>query len=180
MSELSRAVRDRAIERLRRHAVLLASAFDLPLHSIEPESDRVKRRYGICYADGRIRIRLHQVRGTDVLKYSVMVDTLCHELAHLRHFNHGRRFWQLYRRILGYAARQGIYRPGPESSLTPSTPFQALPAAIQRAAPRPTSAPRQLDLFAARPASERSALARSEAKPSEVRVARGRPRAGSR
>ena len=73
----------------------------------------MKRRYGICYADGRIRIRLHQVRGSDVLKYSVMVDTLCHELAHLRHFNHGRRFWQFYRRILAYAARQGIYRPGP-------------------------------------------------------------------
>ena len=141
----ARAARDRAIERLRRHAALLASAFDLPLHSIEPESERVKRRYGICYADGRIRIRLHQLRGTDVLKYSIMVDTLCHELAHLRYFNHGRRFWRFYRRILAYAARQGIYRPGPEAALAPSTPFRSLPAAIQRAAPR--SAPGQLELF---------------------------------
>jgi len=145
LTEPERATRDRAIERLRRHATLLASAFELPLHSIEPESERVKRRYGICYADGRIRIRLHQLRGTDVLKYSVMVDTLCHELAHLRHFNHGRRFWQLYRRILAYAGRQGIYRPGPEAALAPSTPFRSLPAAIQRAAPR--SAPGQLELF---------------------------------
>jgi hypothetical protein len=160
LTEPERAARDRAIERLRRHAALLASAFDLPLHSIEPESERVTRRYGICYADGRIRIRLHQVRGTDVLKYSVMVDTLCHELAHLKHFDHGRRFWRFYRRILAYAARQGIYRPGPEASLIPSTPFRSLPAAIQKATPR--SAPTQLDLFPESPASD----------------ARGRPRAG--
>jgi predicted metal-dependent hydrolase len=150
LTESERAARDRAIERLRRHAVLLAGAFDLPLRSIEPESERVTARYGICYADGRIRIRLHQVRGTDVLKYSVMVDTLCHELAHLRHFNHGRRFWQFYRRILAYAARQGIYRPGPEAPLAPSTPFHSLPASIQRAAPRPAPGPAQLDLFAKR------------------------------
>ena len=155
MTEPTREARDRAIERLRRHAALLASAFDLPLHSIEPESERVRRRYGICYADGRIRIRLHQLRGTDVLKYSVMVDTLCHELAHLRYFDHGRRFWRFYRRILAYAARQGIYRPGPEAALAP-TPFRSLPAAIQRAAPR--SAPAQLDLFP-----ESASEARSEA-----------------
>ena len=148
MNELERAARDRAIERLRRHGELLARAFELPLRSIEPEGERVKRRYGICFADGSIRIRLHQVRGSDVLKYSVMVDTLCHELAHLRHFNHGRRFWQFYRRILAYAARQGIYRPGPEASLAPSTPFRALPAAIQNAQPRPAPAALQLDLFA--------------------------------
>ena len=132
---------------LRRHAQRLSQSFDLPLRALHAEGPRVKRRYGICFADGSIRIRLHQVRGSDVLKYSVMVDTLCHELAHLRHFNHGRRFWQFYRRILAYAARQGIYRPGPEASLTPSTPFQALPASIQKAVPRPAPLAGQLDLF---------------------------------
>jgi predicted metal-dependent hydrolase len=136
VTESEREARERAIERLRRHATLLAEAFDLPLHSIEPESERVRRRYGICYADGRIRIRLHQLRSTDVLKYSVMVDTLCHELAHLRHFNHGRLFWRFYRRILAYARRQGIYRPGPEPGLVAAAPFRALPAAIQSAEPR--------------------------------------------
>src|SRR5262245_31948481 len=95
--------RARALDRLRRHAVVLSRAFDLPLRSVDAESPRVRRRYGICYADGRIRIRLHQVRAPDLLKYSVMVDTLCHELAHLRHLNHGQRFWRLYRRILAYA-----------------------------------------------------------------------------
>ena len=115
------------------------------MHSIEPESERVSRRYGICYADGRIRIRLHQLRSSDVLKYSVMVDTLCHELAHLRHFNHGRRFWQFYRRILAYARRQGIYRPGPEPLLPRPAEWRSLPEAIRRAAPRGSSP--QLELF---------------------------------
>ena len=165
MTEPKGEARTRAIERLRKHAALLASAFDLPLHSIEPESERVRRRYGICFADGRIRIRLHQLRSTDVLKYSVMVDTLCHELAHLRHFNHGQRFWKLYRHIRAYAERQGIYRPGPETAIAPPTPFRSLPTAIQRSAARsaPRPAPAQLDLFAEDPASP----ARSEAKPSE-------------
>ena len=146
MTETEREARDRAIERLRRHASLLAGAFELPLRSIEPESERVRRRYGICYADGRIRVRLHQLRSTDVLKYSVMVDTLCHELAHLRHFNHGRQFWQFYRRILAYARRQGIYRPGPEPALVAAPPFRSLPAAIRSAEPRRVSAG-QLTLF---------------------------------
>lgn len=148
MTKPEREARERAIERLRRHAALLADAFKLPLHSIEPESERVRRRYGICYADGRIRIRLHQLRSTDVLKYSVMVDTLCHELAHLRHFNHGRRFWTLYRRILAYARRQGIYRPGPEHVVAQPAPFRSLPSAIQRAEPRRAAA--QLELFGGR------------------------------
>ncbi|HTO06931.1 MAG TPA: M48 family metallopeptidase [Myxococcota bacterium] len=136
MSDIPHEARERALDRLRRHASLLAHAFDLPLHSVEAESPRVRRRYGICFADGRIKIRLHQVRTPELLKYSVMVDTLCHELAHLRHLNHGQRFWRLYRRILAYARRHGIYRPGPEPIAARATPFQGLPAAVTRALPR--------------------------------------------
>jgi predicted metal-dependent hydrolase len=146
LTQLERQARERAIERLRRHGALLAQAFGLPLVSIDPESMRVRRRLGICYADGRIRIRLHSLRSVELLKYSAMVDTLCHELAHLRHFDHGRRFWALYRRILAYARRQGIYRPGPEPAQPLPTSFRALPQAIQRAAPR-RAAPTQLELF---------------------------------
>jgi len=111
----------------------------------------VRRRLGICYADGRIRIRLHQLRASELLKYSVMVDTLCHELAHLRHLNHGQRFWRLYRRILAYARRQGIYRPGPEPIAPRVVAFERLPSAITRALPRETVRQRaplgQLELF---------------------------------
>ena len=130
---------------------MLAGAFDLPLCSVDAESARVRRRLGICFADGRIRIRLHQVRTPELLKYSVMVDTLCHELAHLRHLNHGQRFWRLYRRILGYARRHGIYRPGPESIAPRAVTFESLPGAVTRAAPREperrAAPPGQLALF---------------------------------
>ena len=150
MTDPRNQARERALHRLRRHAEVLAEAFHLPLGSIDAESERVRSRYGICYADGRIKIRLHRLRDPDLLKYSVMVDTLCHELAHLRYFDHGRRFWGLYRRILAYARRHGIYRPGPEPGSPQPTPFAALPGAITRAAPparprRPVQV--QLDLF---------------------------------
>ena len=151
MSDPLADARAHALERLRRHAQLLSDAFDLPLRSVDAESPRVRRRLGICFSDGSIRIRLHQVRTPELLKYSVMVDTLCHELAHLRHLNHGQRFWRLYRRILAYARRHGIYRPGPEREMTRTTPFASLPDAVTRAsvparvhrpeAPRPGSDP---------------------------------------
>lgn len=88
--------------------------FGLRYRAIEPERPHVRRRLGVCYADGTIRIRLHHARSGRPLKYSSLVDTLCHELAHLRHFNHGRRFQALYRRILEHARRTGVYRPGPD------------------------------------------------------------------
>jgi len=45
------------LERLRAHARALAADFELPLRSIDAEGPRVKRRYGICYADGTIKIQ---------------------------------------------------------------------------------------------------------------------------
>lgn len=135
------------LERLRRDASFLAERFKLPLRSVDAEGPRVKRRYGICYEDGSIRIRLRNVRNGEILKYSALVDTLCHELAHLRHFDHGLRFQALYKRVLGYARRQGLYRPSRRPS--PGGGF----------APRPPSAPPsprvrgpiQLELFGAPP-----------------------------
>ncbi len=72
----------------------------------------MKSRYGACFSDGTIKIRLYHATTGRPLKYSSLIDTLCHELAHLRHFNHGRRFQELYQRILVHARREGIYRPG--------------------------------------------------------------------
>ncbi len=71
----------------------------------------MKRRYGICYSDGRIQIRLAHVTTGRPLRYSSLVNTLCHELAHLRHMNHGPRFKGLYLEILEWARREGIYQP---------------------------------------------------------------------
>jgi predicted metal-dependent hydrolase len=139
----------RLIDDLERDAARIARAFSLRYRAIEPERPQVKRRLGVCYRDGTIRIRLFHATTGRPLKYSSLVDTLCHELAHLRHFNHGRRFQAFYRRILEHARRAGIYRPGAEEAPVPQ------PVAVQRRAPlrapvplepsRP--APQQLALF---------------------------------
>lgn len=144
---------------LRRHALRLAHSFDLPLRALHAESPRVRRRYGVCYADGTVKIRLRNLRSGELLRESSLVDTLCHELAHLRHFDHGERFERLYRRILEYARRQGIYRPGqpsrwsleleserPEAPAARSLPSVVRGATLRGPAPVP-SALVQLELF---------------------------------
>ncbi len=98
--------------RLQRDAERIAARFGLRYREIVPERPNVRRRYGICTADGRIAVRLNHARTGGSLKYSSLVNTLCHELAHLRHFNHGPRFKAFYFEILDHARREGIYRPG--------------------------------------------------------------------
>lgn len=117
------------IEMLERDAAHIARAFGLRYRSIAPERPQVKRRLGVCYRDGSIRIRLTHATTGRALKYSSLVDTLCHELAHLRHFNHGRRFQALYRQILEHARRAGIYRPGADEVPVETRPRWAAPAA---------------------------------------------------
>lgn len=126
------------MRRLRRDAQILGHFFSLRLGSVEAERPNVKRRYGVCYSDGSIRIRMLHVRTGQLLKYSSLVDTLCHELAHLRHFDHGQAFQVFYRRLLEYARQRGIYTPTPRWAVRPP---DRMPAA-----PRPQSP--QLELFA--------------------------------
>ena len=111
MTQAEREEVRRVLTRLRHDGGALALAYQLPLRSIDAERANVRRRYGICYSDGCIRIRLRNLRTGELLKYSSMIDTLCHELAHLRHFDHSPRFYAFYEKILGYARRNGIYRP---------------------------------------------------------------------
>ena len=97
---------------LERDAQRICAHFRLRYRVLEPERANVKRRYGVCFSDGTIRIRLFHVTTRKALKYSSLVNTLCHELAHLRHFNHGPRFQDFNAEILEWARRQGIYVPG--------------------------------------------------------------------
>jgi len=108
------------LARLRRDGEKLAGRFGLNYREIARERPNVRRRYGICTAEGRIAVRLSHARSGEPLKYSSLINTLCHELAHLRHFNHGPRFKSLYLEILDYARREGVYRPGkqPEGEWT--------------------------------------------------------------
>ena len=129
------------IEQLNRDAERIAARFGLRYRSIEAERPRVKSRFGVCYDDGSIRIRLrHAVTGRN-LKYSSLVSTLCHELAHLRHFHHGPRFQAFYGVLLEYARAEGIYRPGRASRPTRE------PATMGEHRPPRRGAPEQLALF---------------------------------
>jgi predicted metal-dependent hydrolase len=109
---LDRDTARQLIERLNRDAERLAHRFGLQYRSITAERAGVRSRYGVCYADGAIKIRLRHATTGKPLKYSSLVNTLCHELAHLRHFNHGPRFKAFYFEILDHARAIEIYRPG--------------------------------------------------------------------
>ena len=107
------------MSRVRQDADRIARHFGLTYREIAPEKPQVKRRYGVCYADGRIAVRLTHAKTGAALKYSSLINTVCHELAHLKHFNHGPRFKSYYLQILEYARREGIYRPGKSGGVTP-------------------------------------------------------------
>lgn len=141
------------LERLRRDADVICARFGLSYASIDAERANVKRRYGICYSDGTIKIRLRHAANGRPLKYSSLVSTLCHELAHLRHFDHSPRFYDFYHELLAWSRREGIYRPTPRRPRrdvpAPRTPwlFAAAgacpPEPPRRSAPRPAAATRQ-------------------------------------
>jgi hypothetical protein len=143
---------EESIAQLNRDAAVIAARFGLRYRAIEAERPRVKRRYGVCYADGTIRIRLRHSATGKPLKYSNLVNTLCHELAHLRHFNHGVRFLRLYREILEYARTIRLYQPGREPSPRLAPPLRSARHAPNRVAITPPiakPAPLQLALFEA-------------------------------
>ncbi len=100
------------MDRLRLDADRIARHFHLTYREISPERANVRRRYGACFSDGRILVRLSHAKTGEALKYSSLINTICHEMAHLRHFNHGPRFKAFYFELVDYARREGIYRPG--------------------------------------------------------------------
>jgi len=128
---------------LRRDAERIATRFDLRYRALEAERVGTNGHYGICYSDGTIRIRLQHATSGRPLKYSSLVNTLCHELAHLRHFDHGLRFQRLYAQLLEFARDEGIYRPGRVAVATEVV----VATEVAVAAPEPEG-PRQLSLFA--------------------------------
>jgi len=99
------------VERLRADAARVAGQFQLPPYELDADRPDAHDRYGVCFADGRIRVRLIHARTGRPLRYSALIDTVVHELAHLRHLNHGPRWEALYEKMLAWCRAQGIYTP---------------------------------------------------------------------
>ena len=98
------------MKRLRADARIVGEPFGLvpaDLAADRPDAEH----YGICFEDGTIRIRLRHRTTGRLLRYSSLVNTLCHELSHLRHMDHQEEFKALFFQVLGYARERGIYRP---------------------------------------------------------------------
>jgi predicted metal-dependent hydrolase len=138
---MDRRTRRELMHRLTADADRIAGHFGLEYKSLGAERSNVTSRYGICYEDRSIKIRLNHSVTREPLKYSSLVNTLCHELAHLRHFNHGPRFKAFYLQLLQWAREQGIYVP----RSAPRTRKQSGPAEM-----RPRD-PLQLALFGRAP-----------------------------
>ncbi len=118
--EVRRREDEALMGRLREWGLRLAQRFGLRWRSLDPERDGVTEHYGICYEDGVIRIRLRHATTGRLLKESSLVDTLCHELAHLKHLDHSERFKRFYLKILDEARSRGYYRPGPQDDGRPT------------------------------------------------------------
>ncbi len=138
------------VDRLNRDAERIARRFDLQYESIGAERANVKNRYGVCDSDGGIKIRLRHAVSGAALKYSSLVNTLCHELAHLRHFNHGVRFKAFYLQLLDFARAEEIYCPGRGLGDSGSSPG----AQIRKASRTRRTGPIQLGLFSEAPGLE--------------------------
>jgi len=134
---MDRRQKRRLIRKLEADAERIARHFGLRYRAIEAERANVTSRYGVCYSDGTIRIRLNHAISGRALKHSSLVATLCHELAHLRHFDHSKRFQRFNREVLEWSRRQGIYRPGARRG----------PAKVRTPPVAQAPRPQQLDLF---------------------------------
>jgi len=144
---MDRRTRRELIERLNRDGAVIAQYFELRYRVIEAERANVKSRYGICFSDGTIRIRLNHAVTKEPLRYSSLVDTLCHELAHLRHFNHGLQFQRFHRMLIAFARERGIYQPRPRVPRVAGPPEPRSSRPPQDAAVPKVRRPEQLSLF---------------------------------
>jgi hypothetical protein len=85
--------------------------FRLKYNAILPETRKQVRFYGECVQTPKgknIYIRIHQLgRPRRPLAASTILDTLAHELAHLRHWGHDKKHKELHKQILVFIRELG-------------------------------------------------------------------------
>lgn len=64
-----------------------------------------KNSYGYCSADRHIRIGLRNPHTNKPVKWETVINTVCHELAHLTYHHHKRSWYRLYRKYFNYVMR---------------------------------------------------------------------------
>jgi hypothetical protein len=160
---LDRRQKKELLARLEADALRICARFRVRYRVLEAERANVKRRYGVCFSDGTIRIRLRHATTGKPLKYSSLVNTLCHELAHLRHFNHGPGFQLFYAEILEWARREGLYQPSRPNAATEQTRPARSPISTQI----PTQSVGLVSLRAGEPASNASPKVRPKVRPGD-------------
>ena len=88
-----------------------AKRFKIKLKTFEPKRHPIYKSMGICYYEQariaivfryRVKTQAGQVWFSIPISISEVLDTVGHELAHLRYPNHGKRFWDLADKIVGY------------------------------------------------------------------------------
>lgn len=102
---------NKLLAKIRRDARRISKRFKLKYLDVTTEPPDVRDRFGSCDEDKIIRIRLYRLRDGKFFKYWNLINTLCHELAHLRHMNHRKDFKELNKTILTWARAQRIYVP---------------------------------------------------------------------
>jgi predicted metal-dependent hydrolase len=82
------------LRKIKKIAYMLAIDFDLPLRSVEILSNEYEHM-GECDDAKNIKIRTHYWKRNRKLSEACILDTICHELAHLQHFDHSHDFRNL-------------------------------------------------------------------------------------
>ena len=109
------------------------------LAQIQKEAKPILKHFGLSYETikesvaegsagfnrGRRIIALNVRQRSDPMKFrkfSAIMSTMIHELAHLRHMNHGPQFRAFDSELKAWAKKRGIYRPGASQPAKPTKP----------------------------------------------------------
>jgi predicted metal-dependent hydrolase len=87
---------------------IYADRFDIRLRGVA-RTKPTNSLFGSCYPNGKIVMTVRWKSGKPLHAYS-LVDTMAHELAHLRYFSHSQRWAELYSRIFFVMVRDGVYQ----------------------------------------------------------------------
>ena len=72
------------------------------LHKLD---DCAKNSFGHCSEAG-MRIGLKNPRTGRYARWETIINTVCHEMAHIKHLHHKKNWFRLYRRYFRYIMRK--------------------------------------------------------------------------